>query len=269
MENIGFVFFDPAYRVYFGIWIFAFGLVFGSFLNCMAMRIVNGEDFVCGHSHCMSCGHTLGVKDLVPLLSWLVSGGKCRYCKARISVRYPLTEMGYALLTEGLYLRYGFSVAFFIFAGLSGCLFVLSLVDFDSFIIPDGTLVAGFLIWCAGELILRPGWKSVGLSFAAGLFYGGAMLVISLIMDRILGRESLGGGDIKLFALLGLYFGFVKMLLLIMLACGIGLIFAVFYQRGNANKDKAFPFGPAIAMAAYPMMIFGDRFAAWYLGLVM
>ena len=86
------------------------GAVFGSFLNCAAWRIAHGESFLRGHSRCPSCGHELGARDLVPVLSWVFQRGRCRYCGVKISVRYPLTELAFALLTLLCLLRFDLSV---------------------------------------------------------------------------------------------------------------------------------------------------------------
>ncbi len=256
---------DPAYFIYFGVWIFIFGLVFGSFLNCTAMRIVRGEDFVKGKSRCRSCGHELGARDLIPLFSWLLSGGKCRYCKAKVSARYPLTEFVFAMLMVGLYLRYGIGGRFVAYAGLTGALFVLSLVDLESFEIPDGCLLAGLAFFAVDAVAQIGDIKEIAFHLAAGIVFGGSLLVLSLVMDRVLGRESLGGGDIKLFALTGLYFGFIRTMLLVIISCFIGLGFAAVYKKNHDSEGGAFPFGPSIAIAAYVIMLFGDRMAAWYM----
>lgn len=267
--------------IYYGVCTAILGLIFGSFLNCTAMRIVRGEDFVKGRSHCMSCGHELGAADLVPLFSYLVHRGRCRYCGAKISVRYPLTELTFMLLSLGLYVAIiGFGgltlpaiLLFFKCWFLVGCLFVLSLTDLEIFEIPDGTLIAGAISWVIFtilELILGIHGIMWALHHVlAGLIVGGLMLLISLIMDKVLKKDSLGGGDIKLFALLGLYLGYAGSYELVLLSCVMGLVFAGARKALFAEASREFPFGPSIALSGYLLLIFGDMITDWYLGLFM
>ena len=250
-------------KIYIAFWLFLFGTVFGSFLNCAAMRIVRGEDFIRGRSRCRSCGHELRAMDLIPIVSWLLSHGRCRYCKAKLSLRYPLTELVFAVALEGLFFRYGITVAFAGASCLTGCLFVLSLVDLEILEIPDGCLLAGVIAFCVTAPFTMESAKAFFLHVAAGLVTGVVMLVLSLVMDGVLQRESMGGGDIKLFALLGLWFGFTGILILTFLSCIFGLLF-VSVRRRQTEPGGIFPFGPAIAAAAYVMLIFGDGLRDWY-----
>ncbi|WP_026518971.1 prepilin peptidase [Butyrivibrio sp. FCS006] len=263
--------------IYYGVCAGLLGLIFGSFLNCTAMRIVRGEDFVKGRSHCMSCGHELFAPDLIPLFSYLVHKGRCRYCKAKISARYPITEFVFMLLSLGLYVAFigfgfGSYITFFKYWVLTGCLFLIALTDLEAFDIPDGALLLGAVSWViftAVEVII--GVHDLKWAFhhlLAGLIIGGAMLLISLIMDKILGRDSLGGGDIKLYALLGLYLGYAGSYELIILSCILGLLFAGARKILFPESSKEFPFGPAIALGGYILLIFGDALTGWYLGLL-
>ncbi len=285
--------------IYFGVCTAILGLIFGSFLNCTAMRIVRGEDFVKGRSHCMSCGHELSAPDLVPVFSYLVHGGKCRYCGAKVSARYPASELAFMILSLGLYIAVlGFglgtaletqpiSLGIFIGTGftvpgiitffkcwfLTGCLFVASITDLESFEIPDGALLSGTLGWIvftALEFFLGiHDLKWIIHHVVAGLLIGGVMLIISVVMDKILKRDSMGGGDIKLFALLGLYLGYASSYELIILSCFVGLLFAGLRKALIKGASKEFPFGPSIALSGYFLLIFGDMITNWYLGLFM
>ena len=248
--------------------ILLFGLVFGSFLNCTAMRIVRREDFVHGRSRCIVCGHELGAADLLPVISWVFLRGACRYCKSRISLRYPLTELLFAALACGLYLRFGFSVRLCRDLVLAGCLFTLSLVDLESFEIPDGCLLIGLLAWIVSLPLLGMTAREILSHILSGAVYGAGMLTISLLFDALLKKESMGGGDIKLIALLGLYLGFLGAYFMILAACVLGLIAAG--GRALFLKQRFFkpiPFGPSIAMAGYIMLLLGEQLAQWYLGL--
>ncbi len=248
-------------------WLISFaallGLLMGSFLNCLAWRLVHGESVMKGRSHCAVCGHVLGPLDLVPLLSWLLLKGRCRYCGERVSARYPLAEVVCGALYGSLAWRYGFSVETLRFLLLFSILLAISLVDLEDGWVPDRLLIAG----AVGYLALLPlepePVKALlhGLIGAAALF--APLLLLVLAADKLLGRESMGGGDLKLFALLGLYFGWKLGLLLVILSCVTGLVFALI--MGKASPGKPFPFAPAMAAASWITAMWGESVIKFYL----
>ncbi|MBE6996660.1 MAG: prepilin peptidase [Ruminococcaceae bacterium] len=242
------------------------GAAMGSFLHCAAWRIARGERFTSGRSRCPECSHPLGVVDLVPLLSWLWLRGRCRHCGAKIPVRYFLAELAFAALTVGCLLRFDISVLCLRNWGFLCCLFLLSLVDLEIREIPDGSLIAAAVIWLAALPFLWAGWADALLHLAAGLVYAGVLLGVSLLMDRILGKESLGGGDVKLLAVIGLYLGFLPTLFAVILACVLGLLQALISGK---RRGTAFPFGPALSAGAALMLFFGSAMMDWYLGLFL
>ena len=256
------------------------GLCMGSFLNCMAWRMTHGESVMHGRSHCTSCGHVLAARDLVPVISWLSTRGTCRYCKERVSARYPATELLCAVVYVSILLRYGLAVQTIELIAFAGVLLVLSLTDLDDYIIPNVTIVAciairlAYLVYMAatgeGELVLL-----VGGSIAQGLAVAVPILVLVLIMDHVLGRESFGGGDVKLLFVAGMYFGWQQCLFLIVVACVLGIAFGLVGQRGpKAGQDvedgtasHLIPFGPAIAISCWITMLIGHQVLNWYAGL--
>ncbi len=243
------------------------GAVMGSFLNCAAWRIANGESFLKGRSRCPSCGHILGPPDLVPIFSWLFLRGKCRYCGTKVSPRYLLAELFMALLTVACLLRFDLTVLCLRNYIFLCCLFCLSLVDLENYTIPDGCLLISAAAWLLALPFLAMSWREALLHLLAAVVFGGGLLLLSLIMDRILKKDSLGGGDIKLFFVVGLYLGFAATLFSLLLACVLGLLFAFLRKRiGNAENEQI-PFGPSIAAAAAVMLLFGDPMVRWYLGL--
>jgi leader peptidase (prepilin peptidase)/N-methyltransferase len=258
---------DRWIMAYFCCLAFVLGTVFGSFLNCAAWRSSRGESFLRGRSSCPACGHDLGARDLVPVLSWLFQRGRCRYCGAGISVRYPLTELSFGALTLLCLLRFDLSVLCLRNWIFLCCLFFLSLVDLETQIIPDGSLILAALAWLLTLPLLHTGPKAALLRLLAGIVFAAALLLLSLLMDRLLKKDSLGGGDIKLFAVVGLYLGFVGTLFALMIACVAGLLFAAVLFKNNM-KGRAFPFGPAISFAAAFMLLFGSGLTDWYLGLL-
>jgi leader peptidase (prepilin peptidase)/N-methyltransferase len=245
------------------------GLVLGSAFNCLAYRLVHNQRWGGGgRSQCPGCGHVLGPADLVPLFSYLFLRGKCRYCGQRISPRYPAAELTMALVLVSLLLRFDLTWEALEAAILCSCLFCLSLVDLDSQIIPDGFLAVGALARLA-FLVITNGFTgallpAVWYSLWHGLVLGGAVLALSLFMDKVLGRESMGGGDIKLLFVLGLYFDLPGCFFLVILACVLGIALAMTL---GAKKDIPFPFGPALSLAAWVTLLFGEAVTGWYMGL--
>ncbi len=243
------------------------GAALGSFLNCAAWRIAHEEPFWKGRSRCPACGHTLGVPDLVPVLSWLLLRGKCRHCGERISPRYPITEVFFAAVTVACLLRFDLTVL-----GLRNwlflcCLFCLSLVDLECYIIPDGCLLLSAGVWLAALPLAGLSGREIVLHLLAAVGFGGGTLLVSLAMDALLGRESLGGGDIKLFAVMGLYLGPAASLFALVLACVLGLLFQGL-RKTLGTDNKLIPFGPAIAAATALMLLWGDGLVHWYLGIL-
>ena len=242
------------------------GAAIGSFLHCAAWRIARGERFTSGRSHCPQCGHVLGAADLIPLLSWLLLKGRCRYCGAKVPVRYFLAELFCALMTLACLFRFDLTALCLRNWLFLCCLFLLSLVDLEISEIPDGCLIAAVIVWLAALPFLWKGWIDVLLHIASGLVFGGALLGVSLILDRVLKKESLGGGDVKLLAVIGLYLGFLPTLFALILACILGLAQALLSGK---SRGVAFPFGPALSAAAALLLFFGEQLAGWYLGLFL
>ena len=143
---------------------FLLGLVFGSFCNAWAWRLAHGESIVHGRSHCAVCGHPLAARDLVPLFSWLFLRGRCRYCGAPISKRYPAVELVSALYYVSVVLRFGLTVDALRFLILGSLRLTASLVDLDTMELPNGLLLAAAL---SALLRLPGGWKSALLGAVA------------------------------------------------------------------------------------------------------
>lgn len=242
-----------------------FGAVCGSFLTCAAGRIVAGQSFLTGRSRCDACGHTLGARDLVPVLSWLLLRGRCRYCGAKVPARCLWTELLCAAAAAACLLRFDLTALCARNWLFLCCLLLLALVDWDSFEIPDGCHIASVIVWAAALPFLGWDWREIGMHVLSGLVYGAALLGVSLVLDKVLGRDSLGGGDIKLFAVVGLYLGFVGTLFAVILACAMGLLLVALRR---AARGESVPFGPAIALATAVMLLWGDALIDWYLGFL-
>ncbi len=265
----------------------------GSFLNCVAFRVARKEGFVKGSSRCPHCDHELKFFDLIPIFSYIFLRGKCRYCKKKISPRYLISELVFMGL---LYINlFACDITYLALRNdlLICCLFVITLVDYDSYIIPDSCIIAASVIWlaftpvCGGsgrwealkiKITDEGSVKEILLYLLTGLLVGAAILGISLIMDHILGVNTMGGGDIKLFAVMGLYLGALKSLFAVFAACILGLVFGIIFNKLNSKNEekekdpkitkKSFPFGPAIAVAFYIMLYCGDFLRNAYLGMI-
>ncbi|MEA4971827.1 Type 4 prepilin-like proteins leader peptide-processing enzyme [bioreactor metagenome] len=264
----------PAYTAYIIILTAVLGMVMGSFTNCMAWRIAHGEDFVHGRSHCAVCGHQLSAKDLIPVLSWFLMKGKCRYCGEKISIRYPITEILSGIAFAAILLRYGLSYDTLQFFVLTIILLAVALVDLDISIIPDSFIIAGILnrLLFASISGIATGnvFKNAITSIANGLIIAVPLFILVVIMDRVLKKESMGGGDIKLFFMTAMYFNWKCNLFAILLSCILGIIFTVVFNNiktGDDENPTAFPFGPSISAAAFISILAAQQIIDLYLSL--
>ncbi len=241
------------------------GACLGSMLNCLALRMAAGKPWGGKErSVCMSCGHVLGAWELIPVVSFLVQGGKCRHCGSKLSVRYPATELLMAAVLVSLVCRFGIRLETLSVGVLCACLLALSLVDLDTQIIPDRFLVIPAVTQIA-LLLYRGGFHGLFHGVLPGLILGGSVLALTLIMDKILKKDTMGGGDIKLLAVLGLYLSLGECLLLVLIACVLGIAMAAICMKVDAKT--AFPFAPALSAAAWLTLLAGGPIVSWYLSL--
>lgn len=242
---------------------FILGAVFGSFINCMAWRIANGESVVKGRSHCAVCGHHLGALDLIPIFSYIFLQGKCRYCGEKISPRYMAVEVVMAVAFVATVVRFDVSFEALRYLVLMCMLMGLSLVDLDKYIIPDRFIIGGIIWWVVTVPLMTETWQmQVKMGLIGAFAIAGAMLVLSLLFDKVTGKESMGGGDIKLFFMTGLYLGPWVGLFNLIMACVIGIVFVL------VLKQKKIPFGPAISLAVFFSTMVGNEVINWYLSLL-
>ena len=200
------------------------------------------------------------------MLSWVFQRGRCRWCGEKISARYPLTELCFSAISVLCLLRFDLTALCarnYIFLC---CLFLLTLTDLEDMIIPDGCHIVAVAAWLIFLPFTFNGWRDALMRVLAAAVYGGGLLALSLIMDRAMGRDTMGGGDIKLFAVVGLYLGMVGTLFSVLLACVLGLVFNTLVRRKDG--ERAFPFGPAIAAATAIMLLYGAPLIGWYQGLM-
>lgn len=198
---------DPFLTVYCCLLAALLGACMGSFLNCAAWRIVHGESVLRGRSHCDACGHVLAVRDLIPVVSYLAAHGRCRYCGAKLSRRHVLAEAVSALVFVTLLLHYDISLQALEGWCVAGILLACSFADLEGYIIPDRFIAVGVVLFIT-TLFFDPQPLRRALDGAiGGLAVAGGVLLLVLGMEKLLGREAMGGGDIKLLFLTGLFLG--------------------------------------------------------------
>jgi|WetSurMetagenome_2_1015567.scaffolds.fasta_scaffold40149_3 leader peptidase (prepilin peptidase) / N-methyltransferase len=256
--------------------VFIFGLIIGSFLNCVIWRLYKEESFVSGKSYCPHCRHALGFYDLFPLFSYLFLKGKCRYCGKRISVQYPLVELITALLFVLIYFHFGpvnalFSFNFFqvIFWWImASFLVVIFVFDFKYYIIPDETIYPAIIISMLWIMYLF----SFGAIDRAGVVYFiasalGASFFFFLIWFFSRGM-AMGFGDVKLAILMGLLLGYpniiVGLFLGFLFGAIIGSILILFKKKGFKSE---IPFGPFLLVGLFIALFWGEKIISWYLSL--
>ena len=211
-------------------------------------------------SRCPTCGHRIRWYENVPLLSWLALRGRCSACKAPISVRYPLVELGTAALFAALAWRVGAQPAALLWCAMAAVLLALALIDWDTTVLPDAMTLP--LLW-AGLLAAALGWLP-GLPLLQSL-YGAIAGYMSLWLvyqgfKLLTGKEGMGFGDFKLFAALGVWFGLQALVPIILMASVIGAIVGITMKLTSGLREGGhIPFGPFLAGAGLTAMIFGHE----------
>ena len=226
---------------------FVIGAIFGSFYNVVGYRVPKGESLLYPASHCTKCNHKLGPLELIPILSFLFLGGKCKKCKVKISWFYPIFEFCSGLLFALSYVAFGFTLECLLSIVFISMLLIIIISDYQTMIIPDSVLI----VFSAMIILIKyfiVGIEGVGISLlhAIGAFV--FMLLLKLFGDFLFKKESMGGGDIKLLAVYGLVFGFPMSIVSVFIAAIIGLPIALIVVKKNSNHE--IPFGPFLAIGA-------------------
>ena len=231
---------------------FIMGTIFGSFYNVVGYRVPKGESLLYPSSHCTKCNHKLGVLELIPILSFLFLGGKCRKCKDKISWFYPLFEFFSGVLFALSYIVYGFSLECLLSIVFISMLLIIIISDYQTMIIPDSVLI----IFSAMIVIIKyfmNGFEGVGISLLHAIGAFAFMLLLKLFGDCIFKKESMGGGDIKLLAVFGLVFGFPMSIIAVFISAIIGLPISLFLLKKNSSHE--IPYGPFLAIAAILILL--------------
>ncbi len=266
---------------------FLFGAVVGSFLNVVVHRLPREESVVRPGSRCPACGEPIRAHDNVPILGWLLLGGRCRDCRAPISPRYPLVELANALLWTALAQRLGPGLSFLVLAAFCSALVAVTLIDLDHLIIPDAITLPGTALGLAAGLALPPRagpltwalYERGGLSrlpgpLASPAFWdrllaaacGFAFFYLAAVAgDRIFRKASMGGGDIKLAAMMGAVLGMTGLVVSIYVALLVGSAVGIaMLALRRARVGTAIPFGPFLALGGVVAAFWAPAIAAWY-----
>jgi leader peptidase (prepilin peptidase)/N-methyltransferase len=270
------------------IWIFAIGAAIGSFLNVVIHRVPNEESIVFPNSACPKCGSAIKGYDNIPLFSWLILGGKCRGCKAPISIRYPAVELLTALLFVLIYWRFGFDV--FLPVGLIFVAVTVSLmfIDAEHMILPNvitypffvfamlvrvfypiafGTGFSDMTYWPLAGMT-QPTWIVSLLGAILGALAGGGSLwLIGAIWKKLRGVDAMGLGDVKMMLGYGALLGWRCALLSLLLASFAGALIGigVMIKQKDRNMQAQIPFGIFLGIGSLAALLFGEQMITWYL----
>ena len=243
-------------------YIFMLGLIFGSFFNVVGIRIPNKESLL-GRSHCPSCNKQLGAVELIPVIGYLILKGKCKECKYPISIKYPLIELitGVLFLVSFVFLRENM-VEYILIVVFISLLVIITVSDLYYQIIPDIILLVFFPIILALRLISPiEMWYDGLLGGLLGFIF---MYLIALYGKKRFKKDALGGGDIKLYLIIGVVLGYQTVFLSMLFGSLIALIYSLIFLK----KGKYLPFVPFIAVGSLLAYFFGNNILEWYIALL-
>jgi len=247
--------------------ILIYGLLIGSFLNVLIYRLPREESIAFPGSHCTSCNHKLAWYDNIPVFSYLTLGGKCRYCKDKISIQYPFVESLNAFVYLIIYLFFGFSLDLIFYSLIASVLLAIGGIDLKEQLIPDSLVISILIIsvihksllYFISDIPFEIIGSILGLILAGGLF----LLIV------ILSKGGMGGGDVTLIGALGFVLGVRDIFITIFLSFILGSIISLFLLgfKIKTRKDPI-PFGPFIILAFFITLLFGDFLINWYFGIL-
>ncbi len=251
----------PFILIYLTVLVFILGLLIGSFLNVCIYRIPLGQNIAISRSHCMKCGHVLQWYELVPLFSWLIQGGKCRKCKEKISIQYPLVELGNALAWMAVLFVWGFRPVTILYCMCASVMIVISVIDERTKEINLGlNLFIGAL-----------GIARVVMDYRNWSYYIIGMLAVSipfLIIVIVSKERAMGLGDVYLMAAAGLLLGWKHVLLATVLGCALGSVIHIIRMKVS-KKGKELAFGPYLCLGIYLTILFGEPILKWYISFLV
>ena len=246
-----------------GIFIFLLGAIIGSFLNVCIFRIPKEESIAFPPSHCGNCNTKLKGKDLVPILSYILLKGRCRYCKEKVSIQYPIIEGFTGILFMILYLKYGLTLSLLSFISLTAILIVIGIIDYKTQYVYTSNIITGIIfgiIFVALSFIL--GERVDLINVALGAFI--PALILAVIVWT---TNAMGWGDVEIIFMTGIFLGLKLNLLNLFISIVLGGSYAIYLMlcRKKSGKEEM-AFGPYIAVATYITILFGEQILNWYIG---
>jgi leader peptidase (prepilin peptidase)/N-methyltransferase len=240
-----------------------FGLAIGSFLNVCIYRIPLKKSIINPPSSCPQCGERIRFYDNIPLLSYVVLLGKCRYCRSSIPIRYPLVEAITGLLSAALFMRFHLSPEYFLFFVFSAALVAIAFIDLHHKIIPDilsiPTLIIGFAATLSKLGIIH--WTESLVGIIGG---GGFLYLVATGFEKLRGRQGMGGGDVKMLAMIGAWVGWRALPLIILVSSLAGILIGggslLLARKGMRTR---IPFGPFLSLGALVWLFFGNYLQLW------
>lgn len=218
----------------------------------VADRVPKGESIVFPPSHCNFCNHRLSPLELIPIFSFIIQRGKCKNCKEKLSILYPLFEFTCGILFALAYISFGFSLELIIALTFISMIMIIVLSDIEYMIIPDSVLITTTIILSL-EVIFIYGFKELGINIINGILAFIFMYLLRLFGNFLFKQESMGGGDIKLMFLFGFVLGFDMSICSVFLAAIIGLPISLILLK--IKKNNVIPFGPFLSIAAIIILL--------------
>jgi len=249
------------------IFIVIIGVCIGSFLNVCIYRLPASQSIVHPRSKCPKCDNLIAFYDNIPVLSFVWLKGRCRHCGVKIGLRYPAVELLSGMLALAAFLKFGLSIETLIYFTFTACLLVVTFIDLDHRIIPDVITLPGIPICFAASFALPTiTYKAALLGVFVG---GGSLFLVAWIYSLLTKKEGMGGGDIKLLAMMGALVGWQGVIFIIFVSSLVGTIagLAVMLQS-NKGMKLAVPFGPFLAIGSITYIFFGTRLIQWYFNLL-
>jgi len=243
-----------------------FGGIVGSFLNVCIFRLPKEESIIWPGSHCPHCKTPIKSYDNIPLISYVLLRGKCRQCHGSISLQYPLVEGITALSSLLLIMKFGLSVTYLIYFAFVAALIVITVIDLYHQIIPD--VIS--LPWIGVGLLASLTVSQINFmnSLLGILCGGGSLFLVATLYQWLFKREGMGGGDVKLLAMIGAFLGWKAVIVTILLGSLVGSITGIILMVSKGKDFKyAIPFGPFLSFGAVVALFYGENIIRWYLGI--
>ena len=242
---------------------FIFGICIGSFLNVCIYRLPEGKSIAHPPSSCPGCGTTIRFYDNIPLMSWLLLRGRCRHCHTPIAFRYVLVELLGGFMAVCVYFKFGPSTEGLVYYAFIAALLTITFIDLDHQIIHDVISLPGIPLGFAASFFIPPiTWMDSLIGLLVG---GGSLYAVAWGYALITGKEGMGGGDIKLLAMIGAFIGWKGVLVTIFMGSAIGTLAGLTAMLAEKKDMKMrIPFGPFLAMGAVISIFFGNELIVWY-----